>query len=170
MKLDELTQRLKEARQNGTEVRAIAVINPGNPTGQVLTESSIRDILSFAHREGLVVLADEVYQANIYKPELPFVSFKKVLKSMPECRDSLELASFHSLSKGVLGECGRRGGYMELVNFDKSVREQLLKRASINLCSNVAAQVMVGMMCRPPKAGEPSYELYKKETSAQLGE
>ena len=28
----------------------------------------------------------------------------------------VELFSYHSVSKGFLGECGRRGGYMEMVN------------------------------------------------------
>ena len=169
MNVDELALRLEANRERGTNVRALAVINPGNPTGQVLTEESMRDIIRFCDQEGLVLLADEVYQSNIYTEERPFHSFKKVLMSMPEHRDSLELASFHSLSKGVLGECGRRGGYMELINFDKGVRDQILKRSSINLCSNVAAQVMVGLMCRPPQAGDESYPLYAHETEMQLG-
>lgn len=29
----------------------------------------------------------------------------------------VKLASIHSLSKGMMGECGLRSGYMELVNF-----------------------------------------------------
>ena len=28
--------------------------------------------------------------------------------------EGLELVSLHSVSKGVIGECGRRGGYMEV--------------------------------------------------------
>lgn len=169
MSVDELALRLGKSRERGVNVRALAVINPGNPTGQVLTEESMRDIIRFCDQEGLVLLADEVYQTNIYTEERPFHSFKKVLMNMPEHRDSLELASFHSLSKGVLGECGRRGGYMELINFDKGVRDQILKRSSINLCSNVAAQVMVGLMCRPPQAGDESHPLYAHETGVQLG-
>lgn len=39
-------------------------------------------------------------------------------------------------------QCGRRGGFMELLNFDSSVRTQILKRASINLCSNVAVRLI----------------------------
>lgn len=58
-------------------------------------------------------MADEVYQANIYTDSFPFHSFKKVLKSMGSAYDSLELFSFHSVSKGMFGECGRRGGYFE---------------------------------------------------------
>jgi hypothetical protein len=38
-------------------------------------------IIRFCHEHGLVLLADEVYQTNIYTPEeLPFVSFRRVLK------------------------------------------------------------------------------------------
>jgi alanine transaminase len=46
----------------------------------------------------------------------------------------IELASFHSVSKGFLGECGRRGGYVEFHNFDPDVIDQLYKLASISLC------------------------------------
>jgi hypothetical protein len=30
----------------------------------------------------------------------------------------VELFSFHSASKGLLGECGLRSGYMEMTNID----------------------------------------------------
>jgi hypothetical protein len=33
--------------------------------------------------------------------------------------------SFHSVSKGVIGECGRRGGFFELHNVDPAVSEQV---------------------------------------------
>jgi aspartate/methionine/tyrosine aminotransferase len=52
-----------------------------------------------------VLLADEVYQTNVYYPEKrPFHSFKKVVKSIPSIANELELVSFHSVSKGVIGE------------------------------------------------------------------
>ncbi len=65
-------------RNNGTAVRALVVINPGNPTGQVLSEKNIQDIIRFAHKEKLFVFADEVYQDNIYDKGCAFHSFKKV--------------------------------------------------------------------------------------------
>lgn len=40
--------------------RAIVVINPGNPTGQVLTKENIQDIIKFALEEKLFIFADEV--------------------------------------------------------------------------------------------------------------
>ena len=108
-----------KARDAGTDVRAICVINPGNPTGQCLSSENIGEIIRFAHRNRLVILADEVYQTNVYDSKLPFTSFKKVLMELG--LEDVELFSFHSVSKGVVGECGRRGGYFECQGVDQGV-------------------------------------------------
>lgn len=60
------------------QVRAMVIINPGNPTGQCLSEANLREILKFCCDERLVLLGDEVYQQNIYQDERPFISSKKV--------------------------------------------------------------------------------------------
>lgn len=113
----ELRDSYNKAVGQGVEPKTIVVINPGNPTGQVLSWDSIEEIIKFAHEKNLVILADEVYQENIYSAEREFHSFKKVLRSMkPEVSENTELVSFHSCSKGFLGECGVRGGYMEMIN------------------------------------------------------
>lgn len=57
----------------------MVIINPGNPTGQCLSESSLKEILQFCNQENLVLLGDEVYQQNVYQEERPFISAKKVL-------------------------------------------------------------------------------------------
>lgn len=67
-----------------------------------------------------------------------------------EYRDQCELVSMHSVSKGLLGECGLRGGYMYVHNFNPDVTAQLVKIKSINLCSNSIGQLMVDLMCNPP--------------------
>lgn len=53
-------------------------INPGNPTGQCLSEANLKEILHLCFQENLVLLADEVYQQNIYQDERPFISARKV--------------------------------------------------------------------------------------------
>ncbi|KAI9263298.1 pyridoxal phosphate-dependent transferase [Phascolomyces articulosus] len=161
--VEEIRQTVREARSKGTDVRALVIINPGNPTGQCLDALNMQDVLTLCHQERLVLLADEVYQTNIYEPEQrPFVSFKKALKEHPQ-HDTIELVSFHSISKGMIGECGRRGGYFECCNLDKGVMDQLYKMASVSLCPNVSGQIMTSLMVTPPKQGDPSYELYHKE-------
>jgi alanine transaminase len=139
------------------------VINPGNPTGQVLTEDCIKEIIAWSGKNGVLIMADEVYQANVYDPTMKFNSFKKVLRSMPEYADKVELVSFHSTSKGVIGECGMRGGYMELINLHPGVRDEIYKTLSVGLCSNLPGQVICETMVNEPKPGDASYDTYKAE-------
>lgn len=170
--VEAMSRSIDEARSNGVDVRACAVINPGNPTGQCLSYENIQDLIRMAYNKRVVLLADEVYQANIYKPDTrPFHSFKKVLMDFQSSNNaaerdistSVELVSFHSISKGVSGECGRRGGYFELTNMDSEVEAQIYKLASISLCPSLQGQIGVDMLVKPPTPGSPSYELYKQE-------
>ena len=155
----------KKAKSEGTDVRAIVVINPGNPTGASLAPEDLESVLKFAAEEKLVVLGDEVYQTNVFIGK--FNSFKKALrqlqKSTPKKYDNVELASLHSTSKGMVGECGHRGGYFECIGFDPEVVAQIYKFVSISLCAPVVGQCLVEMMVNPPKEGDASYTLYKKE-------
>ena len=135
-------------------MKAIVIINPGNPTGAILSSETIQKIIEFSVKRRLVVIADEVYRQNIYKEGAKFVSFRKVLETMSsEYKNNCELASLHSVSKGLLGECGLRGGYMYVHNFNPDIMQQLVKLKSINLCSNSVGQVMVDLMCNPPLEG-----------------
>jgi len=157
-----LVEGITKARAAGKNVRALVVINPGNPSGAILTRDNVEEVIRVCDEYGLVLLADEVYQTNAYNPSMPFVSFKKVARDIGS---SVELFSFHSVSKGVIGECGRRGGYVECTNIDESVKAEIYKVFSIGLCSNIEGQITVGLMCHPPSASDPSYALYKKETT-----
>ncbi len=157
---------LAKAKADGTHVKAICVINPGNPTGAVLDEANIAMIIDFAKAHGLAILADEVYQENIYLAGDEFVSFAKVLHQM-EAKD-VSLFSFHSCSKGFLGECGVRGGYFEFRNVPDDVAAQILKLQSVNLCANLPGQTAAYAMVRPPKPGMPSYPQYAAEKGAIL--
>ena len=141
----------------------MVLINPGNPTGKVLGRESIETICRFCTENSIVLLADEVYQANVYAPDREFLSAKRVAMETPGFRNSLQLVSFHSTSKGLIGEYGRRGGYMELHNIDEDVKYQLYKLASSGLCSGVAGQIMTSLMVDPPKPGGESYNKFKKE-------
>jgi aspartate/methionine/tyrosine aminotransferase len=167
MNMEELERALKEARDNGIHVNSFVLINPGNPTGQVLSKKAVQDVVMFCSKHNLVLLADEVYQENIYDDNLEFVSCKRAAYDMGLIQnDAIELVSFHSTSKGLFGECGRRGGYFELVGIDPEVKDQLYKLASSSLCSTVSGQIMTAIMCRGPKPGDESYESHEAEKSA----
>ena len=107
---EELDRKLEEAKKEGLEVKALAMINPGNPSGNVMTHCDIQVVAEFCADNGIVMMADEVYQTNVYAATAEFVSAKKVALDLR--LKNLQLVSFHSTSKGLIGECGRRGGYM----------------------------------------------------------
>ena len=167
--VEELRQSLRTAQSKGIVVRALVFINPGNPTGQCLTEANLQELIRFCYENRLILCADEVYQENIYQSKHPFISARRVLGRMPEpIRSGLEVASFHTVSKGAYGECGMRGGYVEMHNFLPEVLDEMYKVASINLCPNVPGQVALGLMVNPPKPGDPSYVLYMQEKNALI--
>lgn len=56
-----------DTRAQGIAPRGIVFINPGNPTGQCLSYDNLAELIKFAHEEKLVLMADEVYQENIYQ-------------------------------------------------------------------------------------------------------
>ncbi|MEW5319533.1 MAG: hypothetical protein WDW38_010678 [Sanguina aurantia] len=166
--VEQLKSQLADAKLRGLCVRGMVVINPGNPTGQCLPRENMEEVLKFCAAEKLVLIADEVYQANIYVKEREFFSFKKIACELGILAD-VPLVSLHSISKGFIGECGRRGGYMETTGFPHAVKEQIMKLASINLCPNLSGQICCALMMNPPAPGEPSYETYMQEKTGTLG-
>ena len=160
---------INEAQGRGVNVKAIVVINPGNPTGAVLDKKTIREVITFAKNHGLAIIADEVYQENVYETE--FVSFARVLG-----RDEVPLFSVHSTSKGVYGEGWHRGGYLEIRNppnvkgTNISFSDLVLKQASVNICSNTVGQLMVYLLVSPPLEGSETYRCFIEERKFILEE
>merc|ERR1719431_2544373 len=163
----ELERSIKEAKTRCL-VRAIVIINPGNPTGQVLTRENIEAVIKFAQKENLFIFADEVYQHNVYAEGSKFHSFKKVMSEMGSPYIDMEVASFMSCSKGYMGECGMRGGYAEVVNMDQDVMAMLQKSISAKLCPTVLGQSCMDIVANPPRPGEPSYESWLQEKEENL--
>uniref|UniRef100_A0A0N5AKG8 alanine transaminase n=1 Tax=Syphacia muris TaxID=451379 RepID=A0A0N5AKG8_9BILA len=161
-------KRALEANKDKYDVRVLCVINPGNPTGQVLSQQNIEEIIKFAYKHKLFLLADEVYQDNIYAEGCAFHSFKKVMTNLGEPYSKMELASFHSASKGYMGECGMRGGYVEVMNMCPEVFAQFKKMISAKLCSTVLGQAVMDCITNPPKPGDPSYKRWLEEKTATL--
>lgn len=174
--LDEfqLNKSFDEAVKRGVNVRSIIVINPGNPTGAIFSRKSIEALFRIAHERGLVVLADEVYQENIYSEKKKFLSFRKVLADMPaNIANTVELISFHSCSKGFLGECGIRGGYAEMHNIDPEVMAIVRKQKAIYMGANTVGQIMMDLKVRPPNLDEcnkSTVDKYNNEVVSLLSE
>jgi alanine transaminase len=97
-------ERAYEESLDKCEPRAICIINPGNPTGQVLSLENMQEIVKWAYEKKLFILADEVYQDNVYIDGMKFHSFKKVAYDLGHPYSEMEIASFYSTSKGFMGE------------------------------------------------------------------
>jgi len=161
-------RKFRKDRPNG-RLKALVMINPGNPTGNLLSRAQMQEMVKLCERESLVLLADEVYQENVWSATKKWESFRKVALEM---KSPVEVVSFHSISKGYSGECGLRGGYMQFHNSDSKVIDQVYKMASITLCSNTLGQAMIASIVNPPRAGEPSFptfEIEKTKVLASLG-
>lgn len=137
-------QQLESAiNQSPVKPTILCVINPGNPTGNCLSAKCVEQILQVALKHNLILLFDEVYQENWYDERCKFVSARKVLLNLPSISPSLHLFSFHSCSKGLIGECGKRGGFMHYEGSSQEIKDNLYKLASISLCPNIQGQVLV---------------------------
>lgn len=160
---------LREAERRGVRVRAVVVINPGNPTGAILDEPSMRDVVAVARDHDLVIIADEVYQENTYGQE--WRSFASLLGA-----EEIPLCSLHSVSKGFAGECGHRGGYMEVRHPPKvaggagTLVDVFRKQASVNLCPNTTGQILVHLMVTGPVPGTDTETRYLAERNGVLAD
>ena len=94
LKRKALEDSYSQAETNGVNIRAIVVINPGNPTGSVLNNESVVEVVDFASEKGISIIADEVYQDNTYGSK--FHSFARAVWNRPD----VPLFSLHSVSKG----------------------------------------------------------------------
>jgi alanine transaminase len=159
-----LSESLDTARKTGIRAVGLVVINPGNPTGAVLSRENQEMIIGFARRHDLALIADEVYQENVYASGSAFHSFAKVMHDLGDTETPL--FSLHSVSKGFLGECGHRGGYLELRNVPDDVLSVFIKLQSIALCANVPGQLVTYLMVAPPGPGDESYTVYVRERDA----
>lgn len=159
---DALEKAYEEATSRGVVIKSLVLINPGNPSGANLDAATLKEVVQFAADKELLIMADEVYQENVFTKH-PFTSVSRIVH---ELGLKVEVASMHSLSKGFLGECGVRGGYCVFENLDPAVYQQMVKLKSIELCSNTIGQLSVGLMVRPPSGDAAA--LYASERGAVL--
>ena len=90
-------KQLQEARAQNKNVRGMVIINPGNPTCQVLGRTDLEMVTKLCADNGIFLLADEVYQRNVYPTDREFICAKKVVAETPGC-ENVELVSYHSTS------------------------------------------------------------------------
>ncbi|KAF2890779.1 hypothetical protein ILUMI_15394 [Ignelater luminosus] len=87
----------------------------------------------------------------------------QVMTEMGKPYSNMELASFMSCSKGHVSECGSRAGFAEILIMCPKVKTLLYKAIMAMSCPPITGQARIEAAVRPPKKGEPSYDLFIKE-------
>ncbi len=113
------------------KTKIIAIINPGNPTGKVLTREEMKLIVDIALENDLFIIADEVYREFVYdgKEMSSFGSFKEAEQNV---------IIVDSVSKRF-SACGARIGSIACKN--EELMMNIMKLAQARLCCPTIDQV-----------------------------
>ncbi|KAL3180555.1 hypothetical protein MRX96_009101 [Rhipicephalus microplus] len=142
--------------------RLLLLVNPSNPPGAVLSAKELEEIILFAYENELIILADEIFEHNVYNNKRPFYSVRKTIHAMGGPFTRVPVVTFSSISKGFAAEGGLQAGYMEAINLDQVDRGNL-EHLMEEILPPMLPQVALDCFVKPPRPGEPSYELYAKE-------
>ncbi|XP_007228200.3 1-aminocyclopropane-1-carboxylate synthase-like protein 1 [Astyanax mexicanus] len=69
-----LEHALEKAKKEGVNVKAVILVNPHNPLGDVYTAEEMTSFLKFAKKHELHAIVDEVYMLSVFDEDQPFHS------------------------------------------------------------------------------------------------
>uniref|UniRef100_A0A0B7A105 Aminotransferase class I/classII large domain-containing protein n=1 Tax=Arion vulgaris TaxID=1028688 RepID=A0A0B7A105_9EUPU len=99
-----LEEALLCAEREGKRVKAVLLVNPNNPLGDVYTAQQLTHFLEFAARYQLHVIVDEIYALSVFDPDVTFTS---VLSIYHPDRDKVHFLWGFSKDFGLSGyRCG----------------------------------------------------------------
>jgi aspartate/methionine/tyrosine aminotransferase len=181
---------LDELRANVNEkTKMIAVCNPSNPTGYVLTDAEMQEIVDIAESVGAWVYSDEIYRGSElnYQETKSFVGmYDKVLVNgglsksyaLPGLRlgwlagpenvasDAWTYHDYTSISAGIISQ------YVGEIALSPEVRPTILKRnrdmlnANLSAVQNWIASYGDLFSFIPPKAGGMAFMGYKLDVNS----
>lgn len=113
------------------KTKAMCIINPGNPTGKVLTKEEMKLLVDIAIENDLFIIADEVYREFVYdgKEMTTFGSFKEAAQNV---------VIVDSVSKRF-SACGARIG--SIASKNEELMANLMKLCQARLCCPTIDQI-----------------------------
>ena len=126
--IDDIRKKINE------KTKAIAVINPNNPTGAYYGEKVLKEIADIAGEHNLFLISDEIYDKMLYDDS--FVSPAKLAKDVP-------MIILNGISKVYLAP-GWRIGYLAIRDSEEQlsqIRGGIMKQARARLCANTPLQI-----------------------------
>ncbi len=134
--LDRLRKRVSaEAKHN--RIKYMLITNPNNPTGTVLGKNVLKEIVSIANDNDIVLISDEIYDEIVFNGA-KFTSVSEVAKGIP-----------HMIIGGaskILDATGFRIGFVMVPEDDKvsvQLNETIRNLARVRLSANAPAQYAI---------------------------
>ena len=115
------------------KARALCIINPNNPTGEVFNSKNLKQLIDVAAEHGMYIICDEIYDKLVFDRE--FTGIGKVAKDAP-------VILLNGFSKVYL-MTGWRCGYI-CMNSDcqklENIRNNIPKLARVRIATNLPVQ------------------------------
>jgi alanine-synthesizing transaminase len=125
--------------------RAICIISPNNPTGEVFDRKSLQQLIDFAGEHNLYIIADEIYDKIVFDDQ--FTGIGKVAKDAP-------VILLNGFSKSYL-MTGWRCGYVCFNSNSKGLeelRKNVPKLARVRISTNLPVQMAAVEALRGPQS------------------
>jgi alanine-synthesizing transaminase len=144
-----------------SSTRALVVIDPNNPTGVSYSPTVRRQLIDFAERHGLPILADEVYGD---------LSYDGSVAPIGSLEPDAAIISFSSLSKGYLAP-GWRTGWIAIGSSPRldDLAAAIKKLADGRLCSTIPMQHAVAAALTGDRSHQTTFRSALKERATLTG-
>jgi len=140
------TPDIDDIRKKITEKsKAVCLINPRNPTGEVFGEKSLKSVIDIATENNLYIVCDEIYDEIVFDNS-EFCTVGKVANDAP-------VILLNGFSKTYL-MTGLRCGYMCLNNNSRQLdplRQNIFKLARVRIASNFPVQIAANAALTGPQ-------------------
>jgi alanine-synthesizing transaminase len=124
--------------------KAICLINPSNPTGEVFDFKSLKSIVDIASENNLYIICDEIYDEIVF--DNAFSCIGNVAKDAP-------VVLLNGFSK-TYSMTGLRCGYICMNNSSRqldSLRHNIFKLARVRIASNFPVQIAANAALNGPQ-------------------
>ncbi|HEX5518942.1 MAG TPA: aminotransferase class I/II-fold pyridoxal phosphate-dependent enzyme, partial [Candidatus Nitrosocosmicus sp.] len=142
---DEGTPDIDDIRKKINEkTKAICIINPSNPTGEVFDLKGLKSIIDIASENNIYVICDEIYDEIIFDDT--FHAIGRVAKDAP-------VILLNGFSKTYC-MTGLRCGYVCINNSSRQLdplRENIFKLARVRIASNFPVQIAANAALNGPQ-------------------
>lgn len=143
--LDDGTPDIDDIRKKITgRSKAICLINPSNPTGEVFDLKSLKSIVDVASENNLYIICDEIYDEIVF--DNAFSCVGNVAKDAP-------VVLLNGFSK-TYSMTGLRCGYICMNNSSRqldSLRHNIFKLARVRIASNFPVQIAANAALNGPQ-------------------